>query len=164
MTEIFKTIKGYDGKYQISNLGRVKSLARKGVKRDRILKASIASDGYPGVAVFINSKAFRLSIHRLLGEYFIPNPENKKTINHKNGIKTDYRLVNLEWSTQLENNLHALSTGLRPSSRRSLSDKDALFVFNSLKNTSELKAMFNVSRNVIRRIKLGLTYKNVTQS
>jgi hypothetical protein len=117
--EIWKDIKGYEGYYQISNLGRVKSLAKTiFCKNNRnkkvaeiILKPSISANGYPGVTL-CTGKYKRFSVHRLVAISFIPNPENKPTVNHINGVKYDNRVENLEWATYIENNRHAFDTGL----------------------------------------------------
>ena len=109
--EIFKDIKGYEGLYQISNLGNVKSLKRNKI---RILKYSNNNLFYSTVClVNYNNKKSTKSIHRLLAIHFINNPENKKCVNHKNGIKNDNRIENLEWCTFSENTIHAYNTGLK---------------------------------------------------
>lgn len=112
MGEIWKDIEGYEGLYQVSNLGRVKSFKRKGCRQDRILKCGISPRGYHQVTLS-NGIQEATQVHRLIALHFIPNPENKRTVNHINGIKTDNRIENLEWCTYQENNLHAYKTGLK---------------------------------------------------
>lgn len=105
--EIWKDVKGYEGRYQVSSYARVRL-----VKGDtkRILGQARGSWGYFTVGV---NKAPRL-VHRLVAEAFIPNPENKPQVNHKNGDKLDNLPVNLEWVTPKENMEHARDTGLQP--------------------------------------------------
>lgn len=117
--EIWKDIEGYEGLYQISSLGNVKSLSRmlkhnKGgvkVKRETILKHQLTS-GYPSVCLYNGNRVKQAHIHRLLAIAFIPNPDNKPEVNHINGIKKDFRIENLEWCTVSENIKHAWNTGL----------------------------------------------------
>lgn len=97
MKEIWKDIKGYEGIYQVSNLGKVKSLLR-----NKLFKVSLNKYGYPRVS--FKNKTY--TVHRLVAEAFIPNPYNKPTVNHKNKIKTDNTVENLEWMTIGENNKH----------------------------------------------------------
>lgn len=116
--EIWKDVIGYEGIYQVSNLGRVKSLSRVVKKWDGhrtinsiILKQSLLV-GYPSVMVSVNNISKRIKAHRIVAIAFIPNPENKPCVNHINGIKTDNRVENLEWCTHSENQIHAFKTGL----------------------------------------------------
>lgn len=112
--EIWKDIPEFTGHYQVSNLGRVKSLSRFCVDRHRT-GALIKPDknaNYHRVTLSKDRKPKRFSIHRLVAICFIPNPNNKPQVNHINGIKTDNRLDNLEWCTASENINHAISTGL----------------------------------------------------
>ena len=115
--EIWKDIPKLSGEYQASTFGNIKSLERivhrktKGnlKVKERILKGDALINGYP--TINIHRKA--ISIHILIAKTFILNPENKPQVNHKNGIKTDNRVVNLEWNTSSENLQHALDNGLR---------------------------------------------------
>lgn len=105
MKEIWKDIEGYEGLYQVSNLGRVKSLKRESKNNknvtDRILKYKLDTYGYPTVILYKEAKAKTVKIHRLVASIFIPNTCNFIEINHKNGIKIDFRIENLEWCTRL---------------------------------------------------------------
>lgn len=110
--EIWRYIKGYEGRYQVSNLGRVRSLRRHRV-RGKIM--DVACNGhYWRIKLSKNNKAKRVLLHRIIAETFIPNPENKPQVNHINGDKKDNSIENLEWCTRSENQLHAIRTGLRP--------------------------------------------------
>jgi len=112
--EIWKDIDGYEGIYQVSNLGRVKSLNRVSVISDgrevfrlgKLLNPNINKiNGY--ASVLLGYKGKRKYIHRLVAKAFIPNPENKPCINHKNKTRTYNYTENLEWVSYLENNLHS---------------------------------------------------------
>jgi hypothetical protein len=111
-TEIFKDIIGYEGIYQISNLGNVKRLYQKN-PNGIILKQLDNGAGYSQVGLSKNNKLKKHYIHRLVAQYFIDNPNNLQQVNHINGIKKDNRIENLEWCTQSHNNTHAIKTGLR---------------------------------------------------
>lgn len=83
MEEVWKDIEGYEGLYQVSNLGNVKSLNYQGVSREKILKPFINSDGYKRVMLYKNKTIKRLSVHRLVAQAFIENPNNYSCVNHK---------------------------------------------------------------------------------
>lgn len=113
MKEVFKDIAGYEGLYQVSNLGRVKSLPRKRtINKERILKPKLNKNGYLEVALCKNSQYKMWRVHKLVANAFISNPENKSQINHINGRKEDNRAENLEYCTASENIKHAWDKGL----------------------------------------------------
>lgn len=102
MEEKWLDIKDYEGLYQISNLGKVKSLEKKAGfsnRKERILKQHLDKDGYVKVYLCKNNKVKFLSIHRLIAEAFIPNPNNLPQINHKDENKANNKIENLEWCT-----------------------------------------------------------------
>lgn len=100
MHEIWKDIKGYNGKYQVSNLGNVKSFAR---KKEHILIPT-STRGYLTVGLINqNHECKKYLIHRLVAEAFIPNPNNYKEVNHKDENKTNNNVNNLEWCTRAYN-------------------------------------------------------------
>lgn len=102
--EIWKDIEDYECHYQISNLGRFKSLK---CGKEKILKPNLNTTNYYQVALLLKGHIKIMLISRLVALAFIPNPENKRTVNHKKGIKTDNRASQLEWATYSENHLHA---------------------------------------------------------
>lgn len=111
MVEKWKDIAGYEGYYQVSNIGRVRSLDRvvvksNGVKltlKGQILSAKSDYHGYLRVNLSKSGKVKLKKVHRLVAEAFLPNPDNLPEINHKNEIKTDNRVDNLEWCSHLYN-------------------------------------------------------------
>ena len=113
--EIFKPIKGYEGIYEISNFGRVKSLPKiigRRMKPESFMKCNVVN-GYAMVRLCKNYKVFNASVHRLVAEAFIPNPDNKPTVNHIDGNRLNNDISNLEWATMHEQNIHAYRTGLK---------------------------------------------------
>ena len=118
--ELWKPISGYEGIYEVSSLGRVRSLDRvvvdyRGIEKSvggKILKPGVTNKGYYIVSLNSVDKRHTLTVHRLVANAFVPNLDNKPQVNHINGIKTDNRICNLEWLTNEENMKHAINNGL----------------------------------------------------
>lgn len=115
MEEIWKDIKGYEGAFEVSNFGNFRSKDRKvpcrwgGLRNysGKPLKTETIVEGYQRIVLMKNAIKKRYMCHRLVAEAFIPNPNSKPFVNHKNGDKADNSVCNLEWCTQSENELHS---------------------------------------------------------
>lgn len=176
--EEWKDIERFEGKYQVSNLGRVKSLARKigtSYHHDRILKQSKTKDGYLRVRLLDKKSALDMTqrVHRLVAEAFIPNPDNLETVNHKDGDKTNNNVSNLEWMDRYEQLQHAYLHELKKPSKGSsnsqakLTDDDVRFIRKTYVKQSKqfgtvaLGRKFGVTNRVIGLIVNNKSYKNV---
>jgi hypothetical protein len=138
MTEIWKDIEGYEGYYQVSNLGNIRTLDRvvkKSKYGTKLLKGKIIKllycKGYMNFKICKNGVCKTAITSRMVASAFIPNPENKKEVNHINGDKTDNRMSNLEWCTGKENLTHARMTGLAYSFSKEDMEKAKLSCKNS---------------------------------
>lgn len=168
---LWKDVPGHSG-YQIHPDGEVRSFWSRGgdvrktppyiTEKNRILKKGLGGAGYYTVML---GRGKSKNMHRLLAEIFIPNPETKKTVNHKNGNKADNRLENLEWATYSENILHAcrvLGKRVREKSATSkLTENDAreirsLISFGAM--SKDLAEAYGVSRSTICHLLKGRTW------
>lgn len=117
--EIWKDVKGYEGLYQVSNLGKVKSLSRKIKEKnnrlrminEKILKQAIDKNGYCKVTLSKNKERLIFSVHRLVATMFIPNKNNYPCVNHIDSNRQNNNVSNLEWCTHKENTQWAIKTG-----------------------------------------------------
>lgn len=124
--EIWKSIKGCEGYYEVSSLGRVRSIERTIVKNDgrvttykgRIIKPYKNNQGYLIVSLYVKGKCKKFLVHRLVVEAFIPNTENKPCVDHINTIRDDNRVENLRWATYKENSNNELTNKKQSESRK----------------------------------------------
>lgn len=155
--EIWKDIVGYDGKYQISTFGRVKSFKN----GELILKNYLGNHGYYGVTLWKNNQSTKRLIHNILLETFSIKTKDKMVCNHKDGNKLNNFITNLEWTTYRGNLVHAYKNNLN-NGRRKL-DWDKVSRIRSLYGEGQRKLhiakMFNVAHSTIDRI-LSFKYWN----
>lgn len=169
--EIWKPVKGYEGLYEVSDLGNIKSL-RKRVDSgkchrtypERILKAHPDPKGYMKVVLSDREHNSHIcKVHRLVAEAFISNPDNLPQVNHIDGNKTNNALSNLEWCDQSKNMKHAFKLGLKSLSGEfnpaaKLSSEDVEFIRSHYKRRDKefgvigLAKRFNVHRKTVGRV------------
>lgn len=154
--EIWKDVIGYEGLYQVSNLGRIKSLPRNGTVKNTII---LRTDGklYDVVRLRKNDIPKPFLVHRLVAIAFIPNQLNKPCVNHIDGIKHNNMLSNLEWVTRSENEKHAHVTGLKDFKK----DKNPARKINSeIAEKIRLKALSGLTQRSIAK-EYGITQSTV---
>jgi hypothetical protein len=175
--ETWRPVVGYEGLYDVSNLGRVKSLQREIVNaknktlilKKKILKQQMSIRGYPYVDFRVQKVRTKFTIHRLVAMAFIPNPKNKKCVNHINSIRHDNRAENLEWCTHKENIAHGRDFGFflvgdkRKTAKLTSNQAECIRkAYNEdNKGETELSREYGVSRGIIQSILKNKTYKGV---
>lgn len=161
--EIWKPVVGYDGVYEVSNIGRVKRLVGYHCWKDRVLRQNLVRGNYCMVILSVNDDKKPSPVHRIVAKAFIPNPLNKPFINHKDANPKNNCVDNLEWCTQSENIKHAVKLGRmkcnfpkyskenHPSYGKPLS-------YKSKKQMSESKKVYSdeIISNILREYKSGV--------
>ncbi len=167
--EKWEDLPNFEGIYQVSDFGRIKSLPKmwitgnKGtlrVKGETIMKLSIDSGGYCQVELSKYKQKNKFLVHRIVAQVFIDNPEGKGCVNHKNSIRNDNRVENLEWCTHSENTNHAISNGRiekrlgedHPMSILSESDVIKIRSISDKYTQQDLANMFGVGRRAIGHV------------
>jgi len=177
MSEIWKPVVGYEGFYEVSDIGCVRSVDRdvdiKGILASLMgvtLKQHQTPPGYTVVKLCRNGSGNSFRVHRLVAAAFIPNPKNKSEVNHINGVKHDNRIENLEWATPKENSRHAHATGIKTCN----GEKNSNAKLNNLKvriirrmcelslwSDPEIAAMFDVTDSAIYKVRRGISWTHV---
>ena len=179
VAEIWKDIEDYEGIYQVSNLGNIRSLDRvlngrfgKFTKKGKVLNLASDKDGYKQIGLTNKHRKRRyFRVHRLVAQAFVlnPDPENKDQVNHINGVKDCNEVWNLEWVSQSENMRHAVDTGLvhtgHDHHRSKLTSEQVAYIrSNYIKGHPQygqraLGRMFGMSPTGIRYVLDGISYK-----
>ena len=159
MEEIFRDIQGYEGLYQVSNLGRVKSLLK-----GKILKQADTTTGYKKVKL-CNGNKKDYKIHRLVAYAFIPLVEGKEIINHKDGNPLNNIVNNLEWCTQKENVIHALKTGLKKTIKLTKEELEELYINEKL-SLKEIADKKDTTKTTVKRFlkKYNLEIRSMSEA
>lgn len=172
--EIWVKVKGYEEYYEVSSFGRVRTIekvieiksragwSRLHPVRSKIKVANKTKAGYFTIALVVNNKTITTYLHRIIAEAFIANPYSDKVVNHKNGIKSDNRLVNLEWCTSSHNNQHAIDLRLRSPRSGHLNERSILQIREMVKqgvSNLVIAKLLGVPVSVINRFINGHSYK-----
>lgn len=168
---MWKDICGYEGMYQVSDTGVVKSTSRIGFDgrnvNERILKPYKMPNGYMTVCLRKDGVTSRMYVHRIVCEAFIDNPDNLPVVNHKDGNKANNTAQNLEWSTYSHNNQHAIDTGLKQIGEQwynaKLSKNDVIKILQRGKYSTyeNIAKEYGVTKATIRDVLTGRTWKSV---
>lgn len=176
LVETWKPVKDYEGHYEISSFGRVKSLARvrKSARggiaplRERIMKLKTSKAGYLVVHLLDHGRTCWPAVHRLVSDAFIENPDNKPTVNHKDADKKNNNVSNLEWATHSEQMVHAVDNELlevrgSPKFTKEMKVQMHDYYVNSGCSISELARIFQTSERTAGRVAKGVIPRTTTR-
>ena len=163
--EIWKDAPGYEGRYQVSNLGKVKSLNYNRTCKEVILKAGKDGRGYLRVVLRKDGNSITNTIHRLVMLAFVG--ESGLDVNHINGIKTDNRLENLEYCTRSENIQHAYDAGLKARGENRYNSKLTRACTERIKyghqgmTQQAIAEIYDIDRSLVGQIRSGIRWKHI---
>lgn len=168
--EEWRWIKGYEGLYMVSNMGRIFGTPKK-THCGHELNQKKSKAGYMSVSLCKNSVKKTCAVHRIVANAFIPNPGNKPEVNHKNGVRSDNSVANLEWATRSENERHAYRELGKKANRpwagkprkfaRRFSDEQIREIRRDSRSNTVIASDYGVSKNAIRQIKTRKVYFDV---
>lgn len=161
--EVWKSVVGYEGLYEVSNLGRVRCLKTGTFRKTN----GVNSSGYQSLTFVKNKIRKSITVHRLVAISFMENQKNKREVNHKNGIKTDNRVENLEWVTPKENQRHSVDTGLKSKGETNYNSKltesqaiEIKYGYFDLCH-KEIACIYGVAKSRISSIRTGKDWKHI---
>jgi hypothetical protein len=170
--EIWRGVVGYEGAYEVSDLGRIKCLKRRNkrgaVLYEKIMKQNLSASGYRRIQLVKDGLCKIWSVHIIVALAFIGGkPTPRHQVNHKDLNKQNNRLSNLEWCTPIENSEHAFKNGAisqigEGCHLSKLSKEQALDIFNSSLPKANIAKKFNVSKATVSNIKNGRQWRSVT--
>ena len=165
MAEQWKNVKGFEGHYQVSDLGRIRSVEKIVMQYNpqlnkkvpvkyngRVIKTEVMKDGYRRATLSVGNVQHRIPVHRIVAETFIPNDDNKPHVHHKNHTRHDNRLANLEWVTPIENETYKWAEK-QPKIQAISPDGSVSEYFTQMECVRSLK----INRNGVRRCLVGET-------
>lgn len=167
--EKWKAVVFFEGSYEVSNFGQVKSLAREKNNKGKIQKIQErilrqAKTNYPSVSLWLEGVLKVKKVHRIVAEAWLPNPDHKPEVNHKDGNRFNNHVNNLEWATRKENTHHAMVNKLMPSGESHKKSKLNARDVNDIRSSSEpqrvLAQRFGVSQSNISFIKNNLAWRD----
>ena len=169
---MWKPIRGYEGRYEVSDDGQVRGITRaerlkdgkSRTRKGRQLALMTKRTGYQCVNLYKDAHMTTQLVHRLVADAFIPNPEHKPEVNHINGDKHDNRAVNLEWVTGSENIRHAFRTNLKSGNGRDgkLSSEQIRQIRTCSDSQKVIAMRYGISRQMVGLIKQRKAYKEVS--
>ncbi len=180
--EEWRAVAGYEGLYEVSNQGRVRSLARVVRKSDgtkqtyagRILRSAVTAGGYRIVALSRGGKTVTKTVHRLVATAFLPRADERDVVNHINFDRADARVENLEWVTQAQNCRHTISAGrwLAPRCRgedagcAKLTERDVVAIRREFALGASMRSLglkYGVTGMSIKRVVTGMTWSHIAE-